>query len=163
MDARLATLRSQGLTEPSAKRWVHGYRRSRSARARAALRVVDSYAQPLPYYRSEKRSLVNGSVAFCAPRGMTGKAFNIFGLALITRMLALQCDLEPGEIVWQGGDVHLYLNHAELVEEQLSRKPSGAPRLRILRRPDTIFDHRIEDFAVEDYEPQRGISAPVAV
>jgi thymidylate synthase len=92
-----------------------------------------------------------------------GFPFNIYGLALLTRMLALQCDLEPGEIVWQGGDVHLYLNHAELVEEQLSRTPAGAPRLRILRRPESIFDHRIEDFAVEDYEPQRSISAPIAV
>jgi thymidylate synthase len=92
-----------------------------------------------------------------------GFAFNIFGLALLTRMLALQCDLEPGEIVWQGGDVHLYRNHADLVEEQLARTPGGAPRLRILRRPPTIFDHRIDDFAVEDYEPQRVIAAPVAV
>ncbi|MET0363346.1 MAG: thymidylate synthase [Sphingobium sp.] len=92
-----------------------------------------------------------------------GFAFNIFGLTLITRMLAQQCDLEPGEIVWNGGDVHLYLNHAELVETQLSRQPSGAPRLRLLRRPETIFDYRIEDFAVEDYAPQAAISAPVAV
>jgi len=92
-----------------------------------------------------------------------GFAFNIFGLALITRMLALQTGLQPGEIVWQGGDVHLYLNHAHLVEEQLSRTPAGAPRLRILRKPDTIFDHEIEDFRVEDYAPQPSISAPVAV
>ncbi|MCW2337422.1 thymidylate synthase [Sphingobium sp. B2D3A] len=92
-----------------------------------------------------------------------GFSFNIFGLALLTRMLALQCDLEAGEIVWQGGDVHLYLNHADLVEEQLSRRPSGAPKLKILRRPNTIFAHRIEDFVVEDYAPQRGIAAPVAV
>ncbi len=92
-----------------------------------------------------------------------GFPFNIFGLALITRMLAQQCDLEPGEIVWNGGDTHLYLNHADLVETQLSRKPKGAPRLRLLRRPDSIFDYRIEDFAVEDYAPQAAISAPVAV
>lgn len=92
-----------------------------------------------------------------------GFPFNIFGLALLTRMLALQCDLEAGEIVWQGGDVHLYLNHADLVEEQLSRTPRGAPRLRILRRPASIFDYRIEDFAIEDYEPHRSISAPIAV
>jgi thymidylate synthase len=92
-----------------------------------------------------------------------GFAFNIFGLALITRMLAQQCDLEPGEIVWNGGDVHLYLNHAGLVEEQLSRTPSGTPRLRLLRRPPTIFDYAIEDFAVEDYAPQAHIAAPVAV
>ena len=60
-----------------------------------------------------------------------GFAFNIFGLSMITRMLAQQCDLEPGEVVWQGGDVHLYLNHADLVEEQISRTPAGAPKLRI--------------------------------
>lgn len=92
-----------------------------------------------------------------------GFAFNIFGLSLLTRMLALQCDLEAGEVVWQGGDVHLYLNHAHLVEEQLSRSPQGAPKLRILRRPPTIFEHDISDFAVEDYAPQASISAPVAV
>jgi thymidylate synthase len=92
-----------------------------------------------------------------------GFAFNIFGLALITRMLAQQCDLAPGEIVWNGGDVHLYLNHADLVNEQLSRTPSGTPRLRLLRRPPTIFDYGIEDFAVEDYAPQAHIAAPVAV
>lgn len=92
-----------------------------------------------------------------------GFPFNIFGLALITRMLALHADLEPGEIVWQGGDVHLYLNHADLVETQLARSPAGAPKLRILRRPASIFEHRLEDFAVEDYAPQPHIPAPVAV
>jgi len=92
-----------------------------------------------------------------------GFAFNIFGLSLITRMLALHADLQPGEIVWQGGDVHVYLNHAELVETQLARTPGGAPKLRITRRPSSIFEHRFEDFAVEDYSPQPAISAPVAV
>ena len=92
-----------------------------------------------------------------------GFAFNIFGLSMITRMLAQQCDLEPGEVVWQGGDVHLYLNHAALVEEQISRTPGGAPKLRINRRPESIFDYRIEDFEVVDYAPQSHISAPVAV
>ena len=92
-----------------------------------------------------------------------GFPFNIFGLALITRMLALHAELAPGEIVWQGGDVHLYLNHVDLVETQLARKPAGAPKLRILRKPASIFEHRFEDFAVEDYAPQAHISAPVAV
>ena len=92
-----------------------------------------------------------------------GFAFNIFGLTMITRMLAQQCDLEAGEVIWQGGDVHLYLNHADLVEEQLSRKPAGAPRLRINRRPPSMFDYRIEDFEVQDYAPQAHIAAPVAV
>jgi thymidylate synthase len=92
-----------------------------------------------------------------------GFAFNIFGLSMLTRMLAQQCDLEPGEVVWSGGDVHLYLNHAELVEAQIARVPSGAPRLRINRRPSSIFDYRIEDFEVLNYAPQGHIAAPVAV
>ena len=93
-----------------------------------------------------------------------GLPFNLWGAALFTRMLAQQCDLEPGELVWMGGDTHLYLNHAELVTEQLKRVPSGdPPRLHIVRRPDSIFDYRIEDFAVTDYAPQAPLSAPVAV
>jgi thymidylate synthase len=92
-----------------------------------------------------------------------GFAFNIFSTALLTRMLAQQADLEPGEIIWQGGDVHLYLNHAELVEAQLARKPGGAPKLALLRKANDIFDYRIEDFEVTDYTPQSHIGAPVAV
>ncbi len=92
-----------------------------------------------------------------------GFAFNIWSLALLTRMVAQQCDLEPGEVIWMGGDVHLYLNHAPLVEEQLRRVPSGGARLEIARRPETIFDYRIEDFVVSGYAPQAHIPAPVAV
>ncbi|MBB4641874.1 thymidylate synthase [Rhizorhapis suberifaciens] len=92
-----------------------------------------------------------------------GVPFNIFSAALIVRMLAQQCELEPGELVWNGGDVHLYLNHAELVEAQLQRTPSGAPTLHLIRRPPTMFDYRIEDFEVRDYAPQGHIAAPVAV
>lgn len=92
-----------------------------------------------------------------------GVPFNIFGLALLTRMLAQQCDLAPGEIVWNGGDVHVYLNHADLVAEQVRRVPEGAPKLRLRRRPASMFAYEIGDFAVEDYAPQRHIAAPVAV
>ena len=92
-----------------------------------------------------------------------GFAFNIWSAALLVRMLAQQCDLEPGEVVWMGGDVHLYLNHAALVEKQLGRTPLGDPRMTILRRPASIFEYAIEDFAVSGYEPQAAISAPVAV
>lgn len=92
-----------------------------------------------------------------------GFAFNAWSAALLIRMLAQQCDLEPGELVWVGGDVHLYLNHAPLVEEQLLRAPRGEPRLDIVRRPASIFDYRIEDFVVTDYEPQAHIAAPVAI
>jgi thymidylate synthase len=92
-----------------------------------------------------------------------GFAFNMWSLALLTRMLAQQCNLEPGEAVWTGGDVHLYLNHAALVEEQLSRDPFGEARMTILRRPESMFDYRIEDFEVTGYSPQAHIAAPVAV
>ena len=92
-----------------------------------------------------------------------GFAFNMWSLALLIRMLAQQCDLEPGEAVWMGGDTHLYLNHALLVEEQLGRVPHGEARLDIARRPDSIFAYRIEDFVVSGYSPQAHIAAPVAV
>lgn len=92
-----------------------------------------------------------------------GLPFNLWSAALLTRMLAQQVDLEPGELVWMGGDTHLYLNHAHLIEEQLSREPQGQPTLEIMRRPPTIFDYRIEDFEVRDYTPHGAIKAPVAV
>lgn len=92
-----------------------------------------------------------------------GFAFNIFEAALLTRMLADQCGLTAQEVVWTGGDVHLYLNHAELVEEQLQREPQGAPTLHILRKTDDIFSYRFEDFEVRNYAPQTHIAAPVAV
>lgn len=92
-----------------------------------------------------------------------GFAFNAFSAALLTRMLAAICGYEAGELIWQGGDVHLYLNHADLVEEQLSRTPFGAPKLKLLRTPSSIFDFAISDFEVQDYQPQAHISAPVAV
>ncbi len=92
-----------------------------------------------------------------------GLPFNLWGAALFIRMLAQQCDLEPGELVWMGGDTHLYLNHAELVAEQLARAPQGTPRLAITRRPGSMFGYRIEDFDVTGYTPQAAISAPVAV
>ena len=92
-----------------------------------------------------------------------GLPFNLFGAAMFTRMLAQQCDLEPGELVWMGGDTHLYLNHAKLVEAQLGRTPAGNPTMAITRRPDSIFGYAIEDFEVSNYTPQAHISAPVAV
>ena len=92
-----------------------------------------------------------------------GLPFNLWSAALLVRMLAQQCDLEPGELVWMGGDVHLYLNHAALVEEQLSRTPAGEPRLEIVRNPPSMFDYRIEDFEVTGYHPAAPISAPIAV
>jgi thymidylate synthase len=92
-----------------------------------------------------------------------GLPFNLWGAALFTRLLSAQCGLEPGELVWLGGDTHLYLNHADLVEQQLSRNPSGTATMSVNRQPDSIFDYRIEDFEVHGYAPQAHISAPVAV
>lgn len=92
-----------------------------------------------------------------------GLPFNLWSGALLQRMIAQQVDLEPGEFVWMGGDTHLYRNHEDLVTEQLTREPSGSPRLEISRRPDSIFGYRIEDFVVEGYTPQGALSAPVAV
>ena len=92
-----------------------------------------------------------------------GLPFNLFGAALLTRMLAQQAGLEPGELVWMGGDTHLYLNHSELIEAQLAREPSGEPRLEVRRRQPSIFDYRFEDFEVTGYAPQAALKAPVAV
>ncbi|MHA6317243.1 thymidylate synthase [Altererythrobacter sp. CAU 1778] len=92
-----------------------------------------------------------------------GLPFNLWSAALLQRMLAQQAGLEPGELVWMGGDTHLYLNHAHLIEEQLSREPQGRPRLEILRKPDSMFDYALEDFEVTDYTPHPPIKAPVAV
>ncbi|MBC7520879.1 MAG: thymidylate synthase [Sandarakinorhabdus sp.] len=92
-----------------------------------------------------------------------GFGFNIFEAALLLRMLAQQCDLLPGEIVWMGADCHLYANHEHLVTEQLARAPKAFPRLDIVRRPVDIFGYRFEDFAVTGYDPHPHIAAPVAV
>ncbi|SEH97485.1 MULTISPECIES: thymidylate synthase [unclassified Leifsonia] len=92
-----------------------------------------------------------------------GVPFNIASYALLTMMVAQQVGLEPGEFVWTGGDVHIYDNHVEQVNEQLTRDPYPAPRLRFTRKPDSIFDYRFEDFAVEDYRHHPAIRAAVAV
>ena len=92
-----------------------------------------------------------------------GVPFNIASYALLTHMLAQQTDFKVGDFVWTGGDCHLYLNHLEQVEEQLSRKPLALPRLAIKRRPDSIFDYRFEDFEILNYECHPHIKAAVAV
>lgn len=92
-----------------------------------------------------------------------GVPFNIASYALLTHMVAQQCDLKVGEFIWTGGDSHLYLNHREQVEEQLARDPLPLPRLSIQRRPDSITGYRFEDFEIVGYEYHPHISAPVAV
>jgi thymidylate synthase len=92
-----------------------------------------------------------------------GVPFNIASYALLTHMLAQQCDLDVGDFVWTGGDCHLYSNHAEQVALQLAREPRPAPRLEIKRRPPSVFDYALEDFELVGYDPHPAIKAPVAV
>ena len=92
-----------------------------------------------------------------------GVPFNIASYALLTHMLAQQCDLEPGEFIWTGGDCHIYDNHVEQVKTQLSRDARPWPRLVIRRRPASIFDYEFDDFEIAGYDPHPPIKAPVAV
>ncbi len=92
-----------------------------------------------------------------------GVPFNIASYALLTHMVAQQCDLEPGDFIWTGGDCHLYSNHMEQARLQLSRDPYPYPRLVIRRKPASIFDYEYEDFEIADYQFHPHIKAPVAV
>jgi len=92
-----------------------------------------------------------------------GVPFNIASYALLTHMVAQQCDLEPAEFIWTGGDCHLYSNHLEQVELQLSRKPFPLPQLKIGRKPASLFDYTFEDFEIVGYECHPHIKAPVAI
>ncbi len=92
-----------------------------------------------------------------------GVPFNIASYALLTLMLAQVCDLEPGDFVWTGGDTHLYVNHLEQVDLQLSRTPRALPTMRLNPEVRDIFDFKYEDFELLGYEPWPGIKAAVAV
>ncbi|QSX41591.1 thymidylate synthase [Shewanella cyperi] len=92
-----------------------------------------------------------------------GLPFNIASYALLTMMVAQQCDLELGDFVWTGGDTHLYSNHMEQTGLQLGREPRPLPTMTIARKPESIFDYRFEDFELSGYDPHPHIKAPVAI
>jgi len=94
---------------------------------------------------------------------LLGVPFNIASYALLTHMLAQQCELEAGEFIWTGGDCHLYLNHLEQADLQLTRAPFPHPRLAIRRKPPSLFDYSFEDFDILDYHSHPPIKAPIAV
>ena len=94
---------------------------------------------------------------------LLGAAFNYVGATALQLMLAQQAGLQPGELVWVGGDVHLSLNHLDQAREQMTRTPRPFPRMRLLRQAESIDDYRIGDFEVEGYSPHAAIKADVAV
>jgi len=92
-----------------------------------------------------------------------GCPFNYVGAVALQAMIAQQCDLELGDFIWVGGDVHLYLNHLDQARLQLTREPRPFPKLLLKRRAASIDDYRIDDFDVEGYDPHPHIAAEVAV
>ncbi|HEY2782566.1 MAG TPA: thymidylate synthase [Steroidobacteraceae bacterium] len=94
---------------------------------------------------------------------LLGVPFNIASYALLTHMVAQQCNLQVGDFVWTGGDCHLYLNHLEQADLQLSRAPFPLPQLKILRHPPSLFEYAYEDFEIIDYRYHAAIKAPIAV
>ncbi|HEY3525777.1 MAG TPA: thymidylate synthase [Nitrososphaeraceae archaeon] len=94
---------------------------------------------------------------------LLGTPFNIASYALLTHMVAQQCDLELGEFVWTGGDVHLYSNHMEQAKLQISREPRPLPKLNIKRKPGSISEYKFDDFEIVGYDPHPAIKAPISV
>lgn len=94
---------------------------------------------------------------------LIGLPYNLTSYSLLTHMMAQQCDLDVGDLVWTGGDCHIYLNHIEQVKLQLTREPYPLPQLVIKRKPDSIFDYNFEDFEIMNYQAHPHIAAAIAV
>jgi thymidylate synthase len=94
---------------------------------------------------------------------LLGVPYNLASYSLLIHMMAQQCDLDVGDLVWTGGDCHIYLNHIEQVKLQLTREPYPLPQLVIKRKPDSIFDYKFEDFELSNYQAHPHIAAAVAV
>lgn len=94
---------------------------------------------------------------------LLGNPFNLASYAALTHMIAQQCDLDVGELIWTGGDCHLYSNHLDQAELQMSRDPRALPELVIKRKPESIFDYKLDDFDIVGYDPHPAIKAEVAV
>ncbi len=94
---------------------------------------------------------------------LLGVPFNIASYALLTHMLAQQCEFQVGEFIWTGGDCHLYLNHLEQADLQLTREPYPLPHLKIRRKPPSLFEYAFEDFEILGYQSHSAIKAPIAV
>jgi thymidylate synthase len=94
---------------------------------------------------------------------LLGVPFNIASYALLTHMVAEQCSLRAGDLVWTGGDCHLYLNHLEQADLQLSRTPFALPRLHLRRKPPSLFEYQFDDFDIQNYQYHPAIKAPIAV
>ncbi|MBT4804072.1 MAG: thymidylate synthase [Legionellales bacterium] len=92
-----------------------------------------------------------------------GVPFNIASYSLLTYMIAQQCNLEPGEFIWSGGDCHIYQNHIEQVNEQLTRKPNTSPSLKLVNKPENVFAYSYDNFVIENYNPHPKITAKVAI
>ncbi len=127
---------------------------------------VDSMALP-PCHYCFQFYVANGALSCLfnmrSVDSFLGLPFNIASYALLTHMIAQQCDLQAGELIWTGGDVHLYQNHLDQTQLQLTRQPYPLPTLTIQRKPESLFDYQFEDFSVDNYQYHPLIKAPIAV
>lgn len=125
---------------------------------RMALAPCHAFAQA--YVSDGKLSLL----VYCRSQDVfLGTPFNIASYALLTQMLAQQCDLEVGDLVWAGGDCHIYSNHLQQVDTLLSREPYPLPKLEIVRKPESLFEYKFEDFDFQNYQYHPAIPAPIAI